>query len=405
MIKWHINYKGIPALCKASKQACPLGIHYENEAEATQAIEEQYEKDFGLLPDETESKGMSVGEKKDFADLIKRISGIKSSGFDYECFASVSVAEEMGLDKIAIVDKNGLTVNLSMGEGGKKLDADVYVEKSIEGLSKYYKKFGIPIKDENLLARVIYYSADPEKSILVQSGGPNVLDAAIIKADGEIDIIEVKELERGAQLPLISLETDKNGAISESSLGEQSEYISKALEGIQIQDVDGTNVKLDFGSNKANQEFPLRHMIEEYRKKGATSFIYVSEDGNKINRIDLTGPTDEVVQTMVDKRIEASVNLRANLYKAKVNKDDIYRFNKILSKDYFISGRASDTESFTLKSIKADKITKAGDYVRVGGYVLPIKYDEYEENISKRIKKTDMKAFKLSLTGNIKTNY
>lgn len=405
MQKWHINSKGLAAICKANKQTCPLGQHYESEDEATKGISEMYEKDFGLLPNKTEIKKMSIGEKKDFADLIKRISGTKASGFDYECFASVSVAEELGLNKIAIIDKNGLTVNLSMGESNKKLDADIYVNKSIQGLSKYYKKFGIPIKDESLLARVVYYSDDPSKSVLVQSGGPNVLDAAIIKADGEIDIIEVKELERGAQLPLISLETDKYGSISDSSLNKQSEYIRKALKDIQIQDVDGANVKLDFGSDKNNRELPLRHMIDEYRKKGATSFIYVSEEGSKINRIDLTRPTQEVVEDILTQKIEASVNLRANLYKAKVSKDDIYRFNKILSKDYFNTGRASDTESFTLKSIREDKITKAGDYVRIGGYILPIKYDEYKDHLNKRIKKVDMKAFKLSLTGNIKTNY
>lgn len=403
MQKWHINSKGVPALCKANKQACPLGEHYNNRCEADEAASKAHEEEFGILPGEVVSE--SIRGKKDLADLIKRISGIRSSGFNYECFASVSIAEEMGLNKVAIFDKNGLTVNLTIGDDSEQLDADIYVKKSIKGLSNYYRKLGISIKNDSLLARVVYYSSDPDKGVLVQSGGPNVLDAAIIKADGEVDIIEVKELGRGAQLPLILLDTNKNGMISQDSLNEQSDYIQKALRGVSIQDADGTNIKLDFGSDKANKELPLKHMIEEYRKKGATSFIYISEEGNKVNRIDLTEPTEVVVKNMVDNNIEASVNLRANLLKSKVTESDIYRFNKILSKDYFVNGRASNTESFTLKSIKKDKISKAGDYVRVGGYILPIKYEGYEEHMNKRIKKTELDAFRLSLTGNIKTKY
>ena len=392
--KWHINSKGVPAICKADKRPCPLGQHYNTEEEAEQTIAKEYKDNFGLLPNE---ENINLERRKDIADLIKRISGIRSNGFDYECFASVSIAEQMGLDKIAITDKNGLIVNMTMGEGSKSLNADVYVDRSVEGLHNYYSKLGIPIKDKSLLARVVYYSDDPEKGMLVQSGGPNVLDAAIIKADEVVDIIEVKELERGAQLPLISLEVDKDGMIDKNSLSNQSEY--------QIQDVDGTNLVLDFGGDKENQEYPLYHFLEEYKKKGATSFVYTTNEGNTINQIDLTRPEYEVVEDMIDKGIEASVILRANLHKQNATKDDIYRFNKILSKNYFKSGRASDTESFTLKSIKKDKISKAGEYVRIGGYVLPIKHAEYESHMNKRIKKIEMKAFKLSLTGNIKTSY
>lgn len=400
--KWHISSKGVPAICRADKKSCPLGEHYNTEDEAGIAITEEYKENFGLLPNE---ENIDLERRKDIADLIKRISGIKSNGFDYECFASVSIAEKMGLDKIAITDKNGLIVNMSMGEGNKSLNADVYVDRSIKGLHNYYSKLGIPIKDKSLLARVVYYSDNPEQGMLVQSGGPNVLDAAIIKADEVVDIIEVKELERGAQLPLVSLEVDKDGMIDEKSLNDQSEYIRKALSGIQIQDVDGTNLILDFGTDKANQEYPLYHFLEEYRKKGATSFVYTTNEGNTINQIDLTRPADEVVEDMIEKGIDATVILRANLHKHNATEDDIYRFNKILSKDYFKSKRASETESFTLKSIKEDKISKAGKYVRIGGYVLPIEFDDYENHMNKRIKKTDLKAFKLSLTGNIKTSY
>lgn len=399
--KFHINKKGMPALCKATKGNCPLGKHYETESEAQIDVANQMEEEFGILPDnKTETE-----KRKDMADLISRISGTNSSGFDYECYASLSIAEEMGLDKIAITDENGLTINISTDSDGRQVNANVFVDRSVEAISKYYESMGIAIKNKPALARVVYHSDDIEKGMLVQSGGPNVLDAAIIKADEVVDIIEVKELGKGAQLPAVSLEVNKDGSISEESLNGQNEYIKEALKGIKIQNADGQDIQLEFGSEAENKIMPLYHFVEQYRSKGATSFIYMSNDGDTVKKIDLTGPTDEAVARLIDHKIDANVTLRANLNRKNVTEDDVYRFNNVLSKNYFKSGRSSITDSFTLKGIKEDKITRAGKHVRVGGYILPIEYDTYKENLNKRINKKDMKAFRLVLTGNIKTNY
>lgn len=399
--KWHINAKGIPSLCKAEKRPCPLGNHYNTKEEAVAIIETEFENDYGLLPKEDDI----LRKRKDLSELIQRISGVKLNGFDYECFASISLAESLGLDKVAISDQNGLIVNLNIGESTSSLNADVYVERSIKGLSNYYKKLGIPIKDESLLARVIYYSDDIDKGILVQSGGPNVLDAAIIKADEVVDIIEVKELERGAQLPLVSIDVNSDGSMKEEALEHQSPTIKKALLGINMSDIDGKNLKLDFGSEMANKRDPLYYFLNEYKKKGATSFIYTTENGNKLNRVDLTGPEDEVVEDMLNRGIEANVILRGNLHKQNASEEDIERFNTLVNKEYSKSGRSSMSESFTLKSIKKEKLSKSGDYLRIGSFILPIKHEDYEKSINKRIKKKDLKSFKFSLTGNIKTKY
>lgn len=401
MSKWHINKRGIPALCKAEKGKCPLGEHFETENEAGNAIGKQMENEFGLLP----PSRMSVERKRDIAELIKRISGTNATGFDYECYASLSIAEEMGLNRVAITDENGLTVNISTDNDSKQINANVFVDRSVEAVSNYYKKMGVPISNKDALARVVYYSDDISKGALVQSGGPNVLDAAIIKADEVVDIVEVKELENGAQMPSNALNVEKDGTISEETLNAQNPKVRKALEGLKIQDADGKDLKLDFGGEEENKTAPLYYFVEEYRKKGATAFIYTSDNGETVNKIDLTGESDEVVQRLIDNKIEANLSLRANLNKKDVNEDDIYRFNNVLSKKYFKSGRASTSETFTLKGIKEEKIKKAGEFVRVGGYIIPIKYDEYKDNMNKRIKKTDMKAFGLVLTGRIKTNY
>lgn len=402
MSKWHINNKGIPSICKADKRACPLGQHYESESEALTAINKEHQNEFGLLAN-IEDEGLQ--RRKDMADLICRITGIKSNGFDYECFASVSLAGKMGLDKVAITDRNGIIVNLASGGNSKSVDAGTYVKRSTEGLKSYYEKMNIPISDESLLSRVIYYSDNPEKGILVQSGGPNVLDAAIIKADKVVDIVEIKKLEGGAQLPLTSLDIDENGFIKAQVVNNQNSYIANIIKDINIDDADGTNIKLNFGSEDENLRHSLNYFVEEYKKKGATAFIYTTNNGNTINTIDMTRKTSEVIDNLIDENIEASLQLRANLQKQNADEYDIQRFNNVLSKKYFKNSRSSQTESFTLKSIREDKVTSCGKYVRVGGYVLPIEYNNYKDKLNVRIKKSDLKAFKLSLTGNIRINY
>lgn len=399
--KWHINKKGVPSVCKANKGKCPLGEHFDNKEQAMKSAEEQLAREYGILP----MSKSEIEKRKDFASLISRVSGTNSPGFEYECYASLTLAEEMGLDKVAITDENGLTINLSTKNEDNQINAKVFVNESVNALSNYYEKMGIAIKNKTALARVVYHSDDIEKGVLVQSGGPNVLDAAIIKANEVVDIIEVKELGRGAQLPSISLNVDKYGSLTEESIESQSEYLQKAIKDIKIQDADGKDVQLDFGNEEDNKVIPLQHFIDQYKKKGATAFIYTTNDGETVNKIDLTGPNEEVLEKLVKNKIEANITMRANLNKQNVTEEDIYRFNHVLSKQYFKSGRSSTTETFTLKGIKEDKITKAGKYVRVGGYILPIEYDSYKENLFKRINKKDMKAFRLVLAGNIKTNY
>lgn len=108
--KWHINKKGVPALCRAKKGNCPLGEHYESKSIAEDAVESEMKEKYGILPQDK----MSVEKRKGFAELIQRISGVKSPGFDYEIYASLSIAEEMGLNRVSITDRNGLTVNISI---------------------------------------------------------------------------------------------------------------------------------------------------------------------------------------------------------------------------------------------------------------------------------------------------
>ena len=404
MSKYHINKKGVPALCKATKGNCPLGEHFKTEKEAEEFQTETMEREHGFLPEVNSESKLDIEERKAFADLIKRVSGTRSAGFDYECYASLSLADEMGLDRVSIVDENGISINLSLNND-KEVSGSAQINRSVEALKKYYEERGITVKNKDSLARVVYYSEDESKGILVQSGGPNVLDAAIVKADEVVDVVEIKKLSTGAQLPSKNLEVDREGGITEEDLDRQPAYLRNAIEHIKIQDADGSDVQVDFGDEEKNTRFPLQHFIEEYKSKGATAFVYTTQNGDRIHNLDLTGDTEEIIDEMLEKKIEANITLRANLNRRKATEDDIYRFNNILSKEYSKSRRASKTDSFTLKSIDPNKISRAGKNVRVGGYILPIEYDKMHENLNKRINKKDLIAFKLTIAGNIKTNY
>lgn len=406
MSRYHINKKGIPALCKAEKGGCPFGTHYETKEEASNEYNKEMSLEHGILPETSKAK-LSLSERKSFSSLIERVSSVKSVGFDYECYASLSLADDMGLDTVSIIDDNGIAVTLPIGNEAKEIIGSAeYLDRSVEALSSYYKERGIVIKNGSSLARVIYYnSKDKNERVLVQSGGPNVLDAAIVKADEVVDIVEIKKLSSGAQLPSKTLEIDKYGDIKESDLSQQKDYMRDAIKHININDADGKNIQVDFGNKEKNIRFPLHHFVEEYKSKGATAFVYTTEHGEKVHKVDLTGDTEDVIDDLISRNIEADVVLRANLSKQNVTEDDIYRFNNIVNKKYSKSRRASTTETFTLKSIDESKISRAGDRVRIGSFILPIKYDEYKDNLNKRIKKADLTSFKLTITGKIKTNY
>lgn len=405
MTKWHINKHGVPAPCKAKDGKCPLGgneQHFDNVEKAQEYANREMESQFGLLPNSEEERKKNIENNKNLSNVISRIAQDKN--LVYETYAALSYADQIGLERTTVYENNKALISMvrEEGEGNVALNYDVDEVSNI--LADYYKGVGANVSDKTKLVKVIHHSAHSDQ-VLVQSGGPNVLDAAIIKAGEVVRIIEMKELSKKAQLPAEALKVDKEGYVKEESLNGKAKDIKKALSTARIQDADGTNFKLNFGSEVKNERVPLEYFVDTYKQKGATSFIYTTNNREDVHIMDIRGDTDKVIDKMIENKIEADVRLRANHSSRKVNDDDIYRFNKVLSKDYFKSGRSSDSESFTLKSIKEDKITKSGEFVRIGGYITPIKYETYKENMNKRIKKTDLKAFNLILTGNIKVNY
>lgn len=404
--KWHIGKSGKPTRCRAVKQPCPLGgQHYESAEKAQQALNQKYEKKNGFLPAISGANyrnyvDLENENKQHVAHVIREVSGIKTAGFEYECFASATVADRMGLDQIAVINSKGKAIGVSINSENKAKNKAF--SRATNSMEKYYESQGVSIGDKSLLARVVYYSSDPTNDkILVQSGGPNVLDAAIIEADKVVDIIEVKKLHSGgAQMPSTAIEISETGEISDDVINRSSSYMRSALKGLKIQDADGHNFKVDFGSKENNERYPLYYFVDEYKSKGAKTFLYTSANGREIKEIDLRGETSEIVDEMINKGIYANIKLRANAQKRSANKEDIYRFNFHTGGSYFKDGYVPVGSSFRLGDLDKNKFTVSNGNIRIGGYVLPIKEKEYNEDLI--INKKDMQAFRLTLIGDIK---
>lgn len=410
MTKWHINKKGLASICKAQKGNCPFGgesEHYKTEQEAMQASQEKMSKEFGLIREQTEPREipkMNGWQRKDIARIISNLSSSGSNGFSYECQASVAIAEEMKLEKVAIVNSDRSVLAASMvtrKESNPKDDAPP-IESSIETLSAHYEKMGVSIKNKESLARVIYYSEDPSRGILVQSGGSNVLDAAVIKNGEVTELIEIKELTKGAQMSSTIVEVDEKGDVIRSSLRGKLKQVVEKVVSMNIKDAEGTNTVLDFDSSKNNKLVPLMNFVHQYQKKGATSLVYISDKGKVVNKISLQDSNAEIIKNLVKNKISAEVNMRANLNKNNATEQD---FKRLLSDDTLMKTKKTNATSFKLSEIHPDKITKTGKNVRIGGFIVKsISYDNYKDNMDKEIEMKDLSAFKLVLTGKIMCN-
>lgn len=69
MTKYHINKKGIPAPCRATKGNCPLGgegEHFSNKEEAEKRAKQLLEKEYGLI------KNVDGALEKDFQNVYSR---------------------------------------------------------------------------------------------------------------------------------------------------------------------------------------------------------------------------------------------------------------------------------------------------------------------------------------------
>ena len=396
MAKYHINNEGKVYLCRARNGGCPYGneVHFDTKEEALEYADQLYEDQYGLMADDvTKRLDYVLSDENSLTNRVLNATKVKTRGFQYECFAAERLADEMGLDQVTVLNDEGIVSIEGDGDFVNQMQA---MKIAMDSLISYYGKHGIPIDDAESLVRVIYYSNDSDK-ILVQSGGPNVLDAAVIEANEVVDMIEVKKLhEGGAQMSSEILETDAAGSINPDELKRYPEYLQKALRRKKMRDVNGKNDKLRLTNVEA-----LTHFVDQYKAKNAKTFIYISESGQLITE-DLTRSTDEIVERLNAKGVKAEVRLRGNYGKQKVTQTQVDRFDFYVGHFYFKDGQVPFTDTFKVKDLNPDEMSESSGYVRLGEFVLPIKTkdlkklpDDYE------ISKWDMEYFPMTLTGTI----
>lgn len=410
MTKYHITKKGEVTVCKATVEACPLGgVHFETAEMAEEYLEKENVERYGYLPfvnnnSHSEQINLIDSDKNEVIKIVKEISGIKSRGFDYEIFASSTIAKRMGLNQMAVTDIDGKIIGATNDTNEKIMKQSI--AEAISGVKGYYQREGASIVDETALARVIYYSNNPEdKRIFVLSGGPNVLDSAIVEANEVVDIGEIKKLHSGgAQIPSKTIGVNKYGEFTEGFLDNSEEYIQNALKGMSIQDAYGTNPILKFNDEYDsidNKRLPLKYFVDTYKSKGAKTFLYTYDDGNKIGEISLRGETNKVIDKMISKGISATLFLRANNNTRKVTRDDLERF-EVSEKVYFKEGVIPEGETFRLGQLKKDMVSYSKGRVRIGGFLTNVKKEDFHGN--RVVNKKDLESFRLNLTGDIKVN-
>lgn len=84
MTKYHINSKGVPAICRATKKPCPLGgstgaeNHFDSLQEAENFVQKENEKEFGIVP-------KSETQLSSYASKIKEITkNLKPTSFSID---------------------------------------------------------------------------------------------------------------------------------------------------------------------------------------------------------------------------------------------------------------------------------------------------------------------------------
>ena len=101
MSKFHINSKGIPAHCKATKGNCPFGgadSHYDTIEQAQKIADSKGEQEYGILPIEN-SKVDLEKEYNKIKDMISKSKDKKSEEALRTILSEISKDKNGGFDK------------------------------------------------------------------------------------------------------------------------------------------------------------------------------------------------------------------------------------------------------------------------------------------------------------------
>lgn len=422
--RYHIRADGSIDTCHARVGKCPFGAntpHFSSIDEAKEYINMVNEEKFGLIQIAKSARYQTfedaIDNPKSLTSLVYNFFKSTSPtrrGYEYECFAAAMLAEENELDKTLIFSDKGM-IGLG-GELDNSMKAKVYAS-ALGKLSQKYKDLGLNIGNEDALINVIHFSENSD-TMIVQSGGPNVSDLAIINAEGEVSLVEVKKgHEGGSQIKSTKLETRSNGSVSVPTDVYPKE-IQEQLEKFDITEAYGKNVDLKL-TNKQAMEF----FIDSYKDAG-NSLLVITDRNGAMHKIDLTEPTSDIADRMIKSKMAAKITLRQN-YGAQVlsaEKEERldYYMNDYANKDLPVKLMPlRDDNNIRLGDLDWSKLDKSGKNTRLGEFILPVEWPETHKydymgdegvELAKSeawdpemlISKSAIKVFPLVLTGEIK---
>lgn len=419
-MSYHISKKGLPEKCTATKRACPLGgpgEHFNTMAEAYAVANERFEARFGIEGEEKElANSAKIGETtyiqatyfdpadssthdKDLPKIVEALSPNKKlrAGMQYETYGAMSYAEEIGAtDNVLVTPENGSPLLLSNSTDSFAIDRGYDLRAQVtQQLTDKFRAEGKDIKDPEKLVKAIHYN-DAGDKVVVQMGGSNVLDLAVIDGN-DVSVVEFKKCSgQGSQLPSISLRADKDG----KPVGEMpgvNEKIQTQVKKIGFKDTFGYNHPVNITNKEA-----LEYVVDSYKDKGADKLSYINKK-NEVIQVDLHGDTGSIVNRLEENNIRATLRLRSNMTSNNPTDQDKERWASKRG-HYFKSGEFPK-ETFTkrdLANIDYNSPPCSGKATH-GELVLPMTKAEFKKlPPDAEIKLSKLKVRGLDLIGDMK---
>lgn len=397
--KYHIGKDGTPKVCTA-KGECKLGGEHFNNLEAAQEYADKKNKE------KIEKTFTSVMNNKDsIAYKVNEASDVNNPGFDNETFLSSAYAEKMGLNNALVINvaENGKIETKTIGkqeltEEQKK----AIIKKTTNTLSDYYiDKHNTLIADRSKLVKVVYYNPDKTK-VVVQTGAPNVLDAAVVELDNkEVSLMEIKKGAEASksQYGQRSLTVNDKGTFVKKSMQGIPKSLREKLEQEHIDEYVGKDKVID-----VDEKASLEYFVSEYKKAGASEIVFTNAHGEPVF---ISLKDKNPVKKLQENGATTYISIRTNKNSRKIDKDGIKRLNN--NKKLF-KNDVSNKDSFKLSDVNKSEIGFSAGYIKMGEFRIEkingidIKGKYTQENIpdNLEIKKDELRTMTPQITGNIR---
>lgn len=444
-MKYHIGRNNLPAPCNANYRDCPYQSdnHYNTFAEAASAcMRKTLEDIFGEEADKYDEElvdGFTEINKVGYSKMVKSnkqwgivsltkpgedvevtnefnhenkavtiseiLKGSKRgnrNGEKQEVFAGLQYAKKHNAPNTLVMEEDGTITHLSnvSDEDGLSTYSDVRGR-----LEERMRADGLTVKDKGKIINVMHFTDDGETAV-VQMGGSNALDLAVVTKDN-IEIIEVKTFSYGgSQINGRVTNINSDGSIN-VNLDDVPDYVKDEVRKMKVDQTFGTNPYVNLSNRQS-----LEYVVESYKKKGANKLSFIGRDGH-LHDVDLSD-SNKAINTLKRNNVEASVRLRSNMKSGVPTKVDRERW-KTLGGKYFKDG-SMPTDTFTLNDLKDeyrrfDSKRSADDgedgdskaKARAGEFVLPFtKKQALKMKGDEPINVSDLKVVKVDIIGEIK---